>query len=118
VSDPDGAWILATHPGAQSEASWTLWNDDALETLRADRVFVAGKSPQTYGEDHLWVIDYKMSAPAGDKNFLERQREIYAPQLIRYARVLKEAQKIELPVRYGLYYPRIGQLDWWGEEEA
>lgn len=114
VTDPDGAWILAPHAQAQSEASWTGWKGDALETLRADRVFVAGAAPRAAGEDHLWIVDYKMSAPAGDPDFLEHQRETYAPQLARYARALSEAQGISLPVRFGLYYPRIARLDWWG----
>ncbi len=35
VSDPDGAWIVAPYPQAQSESSWTGWTDGALETLRA-----------------------------------------------------------------------------------
>jgi ATP-dependent helicase/nuclease subunit A len=121
VSDPDGAWILAPHIAAQSEASWTEWSQGsiqgALETLRADRVFVAGREPRAAGEDHLWIVDYKMSAPAGQVNFLMDQREIYAPQLARYAEVLREAQGINLPVCFGLYYPRIAGLDWWREEE-
>jgi len=122
MTDPDGAWILAPHAGAQSEASWTRWDHGALETVRADRVFVAGREPRAGGEGHLWVIDYKMSAPAGDPEFLARQREMYAPQLARYARALCEARRIELPVRFGLYYPRFGpgiaRLDWWSEEET
>lgn len=114
VTDPDGAWILAPHAQAQSEASWTGWKGAALETLRADRVFVAGAVPRAAGSNHLWIVDYKMSAPAGDPDFLEHQREAYAPQLARYARALSEAQGISLPVRFGLYYPRIARLDWWG----
>jgi ATP-dependent helicase/nuclease subunit A len=118
VNDPDGAWVLAAHPGAKSETSWTGWKGGVLETLRADRVFLAGAEPRAAGEDHLWVVDYKMSAPTGDANFLEHQREVYAPQLARYARALREAQGISLPVRFGLYYPRIAQLDWWSADEA
>jgi ATP-dependent helicase/nuclease subunit A len=118
IDDPDGAWILARHSWAQSEASWTGWNHGALETLRADRVFIAGSEPHAEGEDHLWVVDYKMSAPAGDTDFLTHQREIYAPQLTRYARVLRDAQGILLPACLGLYYPRIGRLDWWCEEKT
>jgi len=117
VSDPNGAWILEPHALAQSEASWTDWKGGALETLRADRVFVAGAIPRAAGEDHLWVIDYKMSAPAGDADFLVHQRKIYAPQLARYARSLREAHRVNFPVRFALYYPRIAQLDWWGEGE-
>ena len=58
-----------------------------------------------------------MSAPAGDALFLACQREIYAPQLMRYAKTLREAQNIALPVRLGLYYPRLARLDWWAPEE-
>jgi ATP-dependent exoDNAse (exonuclease V) beta subunit len=118
ASDPDGAWVLAAHAQAESEASWTGWNEGALETLRADRVFVAGAKPHEPGEDHLWIVDYKMSAPAGDEDFLAHQREAYAPQLARYARAFREARGTRLPVCFGLYYPRIARLDWWSADEA
>lgn len=116
LGDPDGAWILALHPQAQSEVSWTGWMNGTLETVRADRVFVAGPVPRAPGENHLWIVDYKTSAPAGNALFLVEQREIYAPQLARYAGALREAQGITLPVCYGLYYPRIARLDWWRAE--
>jgi hypothetical protein len=116
VNDVDGAWILAAHAHAQSEASWTGWKDGALDTLRPDRVFVAGAMPRAPGEDHLWIVDYKMSAPAGDGDFLAHQREVYAPQLARYARALREVEGGTLPVCFALYYPRIARLDWWREE--
>lgn len=115
LADPDGAWILGPHSMAQSEASWTALRGGVLETLRADRVFVAGPAPHVAGENHLWIIDYKMSAPAGDEDFLAREREIYARQLGRYARAMREAQGIALPVRFGLYYPRLARLDWWSD---
>ena len=117
LNDADGAWILEPHLHAQSEASWMSWTDGAFATLRADRVFVGGAEPRAAGESHLWVVDYKMSAPAGDANFLANQREIYAPQLARYARALRDAQGIDLPVLFGLYYPRIPRLDWWRADE-
>ena len=118
VNDADGAWILEPHSQAQSEASWMSWTEGAFETLRADRVFVAGAEPRAAGENHLWIVDYKMSAPAGDANFLANQRAIYAPQLARYARALRGAQGIDLPVCFGLYYPRIARLDWWRADES
>jgi ATP-dependent exoDNAse (exonuclease V) beta subunit len=117
LTDSDGAWILAPHLGAQSEVSWTGWNNGALETLRADRVFVAGDAPGAPGEGHLWIVDYKMSAPMGDGDFLGHQRAMYAPQLARYARALRDAQGTNLPVRFALYYPRIPRLDWWAGDE-
>ncbi|MGH9586382.1 MAG: 3'-5' exonuclease, partial [Acidobacteriaceae bacterium] len=118
ADDPDGAWILQRRAEAKSEVSLTVWKDGALETLRPDRIFVAGAEPRASGEDHLWIVDYKMSAPAGHEDFLARQREIYAPQLAQYARVLREAQGTNMRVCFGLYYPRIPQLDWWTEEQS
>ena len=116
MEDLEGAWVLAAHTGGQSEISWTDWGGGALETIRADRSFVAGAAPIEPGESHLWIIDYKMSVPAGDKEFLKHQREMYAGQLKRYGRVLREAQGIDLPVRFGLYFPRIPRLYWWEDE--
>jgi hypothetical protein len=118
LKDSYGAWILAAHLSAQSEVSWTGWNSSALETLRADRVFVAGNAPGAAGETHLWIVDYKMSAPSGNEDFLTHQRAMYAPQLARYALAVREAQGIDLPVRFALYYPRIARLDWWAGEES
>jgi ATP-dependent exoDNAse (exonuclease V) beta subunit len=122
LSDPEGAWILAPQRRGQSEASLTEWTGGALTALRPDRVFVAGATPGSEGDDYLWIIDYKMSVPKGAEDFLERQRELYGPQLARYERALREAEGIDLPVRFGLYYPRFGphtaKLDWWSPDET
>jgi ATP-dependent helicase/nuclease subunit A len=116
-SDAVGRWILEPHPGAQSETSWTGWIKDEMVTLRADRVFRGGPSPMDAGSEYQWIVDYKMSAPAGEavEEFLAKQREVYAPQLERYAEALRLLEGRESLVRMGLYYPRIGRLDWWGE---
>ena len=115
VRDSHGAWILHQRAGAKSEPSWTGWFEGHLRTLRADRVFTAGAEPGSEGSSYIWVIDYKMSAPAGEdiEVFLDRQRDFYKPQLMRYADALRLAQDDFLPIRLGLYYPRIGRLDWW-----
>jgi ATP-dependent helicase/nuclease subunit A len=117
LRDPHGEWILRQRPDAESETSWTGWFEGTLQTLRADRVFAAGREPADEGLDYTWIIDYKMSAPAGEaiEGFLSRQREFYAPQLSRYARALRAVRGVDLSVRFGLYYPRIGRLDWWAE---
>jgi len=117
MKDAVGRWILEPHPGAQSEASWTGWVEDALVTLRADRVIRAGAAPLVAGSDHLWIIDYKMSAPTGEmvEEFLSRQREYYAPQLARYAQALSELEGRNIPLRLGLYYPRLPRFDWWSD---
>jgi ATP-dependent helicase/nuclease subunit A len=118
LRDPQGSWILHSRAGAESETSWTGWFEGSLQTLRADRVFTAGEKPGDEGSSYAWIIDYKMSAPAGDAidNFLLRQRELYAPQLTGYARALRAVRPGGLSIRLGLYYPRIGRLDWWAEE--
>jgi len=113
--DPVGRWILEQHAGAQSETSWTGWAGDEMVTVRADRVFRSGAEPRQAGEDHLWIVDYKMSDPQGKaiEEFLAKQREYYGPQLKRYSEALRLIEGAEIPVRMGLYYPRIARLDWW-----
>ncbi len=114
-SDTAGRWILEQHAGGQSESSWSQWIGEEMVTLRADRVFRGGAAPGEAGDEHLWIIDYKMSAPAGEalEEFIAEQRNYYAPQLERYADALKQIEGEALPVRMGLYYPRIAKLDWW-----
>ncbi len=116
--DAVGRWILAPHAGAQSETSWAGWIGDEMVTLRADRVFRAGAAPLKSGSDYLWIIDYKMSAPAGEpvEEFLARQRGYYAPQLARYAQALTELEGGKISLRLGLYYPRLPRFDWWNGE--
>ncbi|HTY84630.1 MAG TPA: 3'-5' exonuclease, partial [Silvibacterium sp.] len=113
--DAVGRWILEQHAGAQSETSWSEWIGEEMVTLRADRVFRGGVQPGEAGEDYLWIVDYKMSAPAGEaiEKFLAEQRGYYAPQLERYAAALRQLEGGESAVRMGLYYPRIARLDWW-----
>jgi len=113
--DAVGQWILKQRAGAQSETAWSGWAGEELVTLRADRVFRGGAAPMEAGSEHLWIIDYKMSAPAGEtvEEFLKEQREYYAPQLERYAQALKLLEGEQTSVRMGLYFPRVGRLDWW-----
>ena len=115
ASDPVCRWILAPHPEAQSEASWSGFADARLRTLRADRVFRAGTAPLAEGSDCLWIIDYKTgAAPPGDAAaWLAEERLTYAPQLLAYGRALRALRGAETPLRLGLYYPAISVLDWW-----
>ena len=115
--DPVGRWILGQHAEAQSETSWSGWAGEEIVTLRADRVFRGGTTPMEAGSEYLWIIDYKMSAPAGEavEKFLAKQREYYAPQLERYAGALRELEGGDVPLRMGLYYPRLPKFDWWSE---
>jgi len=132
LSDPDGQWLLASHPGAATELSLTASDTQATlgqptsestpvrpVTVRIDRVFRAGPSPHQAGVDHLWIVDYK-SASHGAKDmdvFLAGQSAAYAPQLETYARVVAPAQSIPLDrVRLALYFPALiteRRLIWW-----
>jgi len=120
TKDAEGRWILEPHPGAQSETSWSGWVGDEMVTLRADRVFRGGAAPMGPGSEYLWIIDYKMSAPAGEavEEFIEKQREYYAPQLARYALALRELEGGDNPLRLGLYFPRLAKFDWWSEKAS
>jgi hypothetical protein len=115
TADPLGRWLLSPHPGAQSEASWTGWIDGRLQTLRADRIFRAGAEPLLEGSEYFWVVDYKTALYSGDDvaGFLSQQREVYEPQLLSYGRALRMLHGNGLQLRFGLYFPRIGRLEYW-----
>ncbi|HEX3985018.1 MAG TPA: UvrD-helicase domain-containing protein [Acidobacteriaceae bacterium] len=117
ADDPVCRWILAAHPDAQSEVSWSVYLDEEsgtrLRTLRADRVFRAGPSPLAEGEDVFWIIDYKTSPGPSGALFLAQERSRYAPQLEAYARILRAMHGQEIVLRSGLYYPALSVLDYW-----
>jgi ATP-dependent helicase/nuclease subunit A len=107
--DALGAWILFPHAEAASEVSWTGVIENALSTVRIDRVFRAGLTPLAEGQDAWWILDYKTAAV---KNVTE-MRPLFAGQLEAYARVLRNLHGEGSVVRAGLYYPRAELLDWW-----
>jgi ATP-dependent helicase/nuclease subunit A len=119
--DPDGLWLLTSHPNAASELAFTAQETtgDTLASIRIDRIFHAGPEPHIAGDQILWIIDYKTAAhgPSGLDDFLAAQRATYAPQLETYARILAAAQSKPLSqVRLALYYPTIPRLIWWQSE--
>lgn len=112
VHDPIGAWILSPHPHAASEARWTGSVGGALRTVQADRVFRAGPEPLAEGQDCWWIVDYK-TAHAESAGALPALRTLFAPQLASYAAILRDLHGREARILSGLYYPRMGVLDWW-----
>jgi ATP-dependent exoDNAse (exonuclease V) beta subunit len=145
LRDRDGLWLLAPNSCAASELALTAWPRPAptseLEpkaqanpasptsapaaarpiSIRIDRIFRAGAEPRFPGEDALWIVDYKTSAPhssASLEDFLIQQRAAYAPQLETYARVLTQLphpadRPAPKEVRLALYYPTLPHLLWW-----
>ena len=115
AADRYGHWILSPHPEAQSEASWTGWIDGGLRTLRADRIFRAGANPLDAGSEYFWAVDYKTTRYTGldVADFLSAQRKIYEPQLAQYGRALRKLHGDSLQLRFGLYFPLLGHLEYW-----
>ena len=60
-----------------------------------------------------WVVDYKTSSHegAGLDQFLDSERERYAPQLGRYAELMRRLG--DEPLRVGLYFPLLSAWREW-----
>jgi ATP-dependent exoDNAse (exonuclease V) beta subunit len=113
--DPAGEWILSPHAEASTEASWTGIVAGSLHTIRIDRVFSAGLTPFSEGEDCWWIVDYKTAHPdtLNSQASLPALRLQFAPQIEAYAAVLRNLPNGDKPIRAGLYYPRMLLFDWW-----
>jgi ATP-dependent exoDNAse (exonuclease V) beta subunit len=113
--DPIAQWILSPRPEAVSEVRWAGVVAGGLHTVRVDRVFRAGLSPQSEGRQAWWIVDYK-TAHADHLDpvaALPELRRLFAPQLEAYATVLRNLHGQDAVIRAGLYYPRMMLLDWW-----
>jgi ATP-dependent helicase/nuclease subunit A len=110
--DPNGQWILSPHAEAASEVRWAGVVEGALATVRVDRVFRAGLTPQSDVDEAWWIVDYK-TAQATNAAGVAALRPLFASQLEAYARVLRNLYGADAVIRAGLYYPRMLILDWW-----
>ena len=115
AGDPLAQWILAPHADAANEVRWTGVVDGSLRTVQVDRVFRAGRAPQTGGRDTWWIVDYKTVHEDGldPAAALPELRRIFAPQIEAYAKVLRNLRDESSSLCGGLYYPRMSLLDWW-----
>jgi ATP-dependent exoDNAse (exonuclease V) beta subunit len=113
--DPNGRWILSPHTGAASETGWAGVVAGGVRTVRPDRVFLAGLTPQTEGDDCWWIVDYKTAHAGGADPAAELPalRALFRSQLQAYAEVMRRLHGDSKPLRAGLYYPRMSLLDWW-----
>jgi ATP-dependent helicase/nuclease subunit A len=111
TKEASGRWILEPREEAQSEIRWAGIATGALRTVQADRVFRAGDEPLSVNGNVWWIVDYKT---AHEENVeIADLRPRFAPQLETYARVLRNLRGLDARVCAGLYYPRMGKLDWW-----
>ena len=114
-------WILQPHDEAESEAGWSGVVGGTLRTLRPDRVFRAEfPAPETEpsSSDAMhpwWIVDYKttLGQENGQNIDLAELRARYAEQLERYGDFLRRMKNDGVPIRAGLYYPRLGVFDHW-----
>ncbi len=115
LNDPQGRWILGSHPGAQAEISWTGMVRSIPTTLRIDRSFRAGSQPCDLGEDCVWIVDYKTATPSMSSlaEFLDAERLQYAKQLEGYGQMIRMAHGSDTKLRLALYYPFLKELLWW-----
>jgi ATP-dependent helicase/nuclease subunit A len=113
LRDADGLWVLRAQEGASSELALTSW-EERRSSVRLDRVFFAGATPQDAGGDFLWIVDYKTSTHGreGVDVFLAEERAKYKPQMNAYARTMSDRVAPER-LRVGLYYPMLPALVWW-----
>ena len=113
--DPTAQWVLSPHPEAASEVRWSGIVSGTLTNVRVDRLFRAGLTPLSEGDAAWWIVDYKTAHadnpdPAAD---LLQLRALFAPQLVTYARILRNLHGADALIRAGLYYPRMSLFDWW-----
>jgi len=96
LSDARGRWILGSHAHASNELRIQYIDGKRLRTAVMDRVF-------TTDSGERWVVDYKTGRHegGGEEAFLDRERERYAEQLRRYARVLGDGRRL------GLFFPLV-----------
>jgi hypothetical protein len=75
-----------------------------------DRTFVDAEGVR-------WIVDYKTGTHEGGdpQAFLDREQQRYAPQLARYARLMKLLDP--RPIRLGLYFPLLGAWREWPAED-
>ena len=113
--DPTAQWILAPHTDAASEMRWTGVVENHVHSVQVDRVFRGGLLPGSTGDEAWWIVDYKTAHLEGSshEHDLPRLRELFAPQLETYARILRGMHGVDTPIRAGLYYPRMQAFDWW-----
>jgi ATP-dependent exoDNAse (exonuclease V) beta subunit len=101
LADDRGRWLLAPHADESIEWALTAEIDGEVRQLVIDRSFVDDDGTR-------WIIDYKTSTHAGGalEEFLASEEERYAPQLARYASVVRRLAPG--PVRAALYFPLLG----------
>ncbi len=125
LANETGAWILAPHAMAFTEADWTYRSRNTKWNLRPDRVFRALPPGAPGRQEAWWIIDYKSAVNTSKavalSEFLAEHREYYRGQLAAYCEVFREMlvapatgpEGGAAKVFVGIYYPLLQTLDFW-----
>ena len=100
LGDERGRWLFdPSHEDAHSEWALAGEDDGRIVHVVLDRSFVS--------EGCRYIVDFKTGAHLGGdaSAFLRQEFERYAPQLMRYARIVAAFEK--RPVRIALYHPLV-----------
>lgn len=107
LADERGRWLLdGAHAQARCEYALSLMQDGRLVTGVIDRTFVDAEGVR-------WIVDYKTSRHSGADvdAFLEQERLRYAPQLERYAFLIRGLESRR--VKVALYFPLLQRFVSW-----
>ena len=106
LGDERGRWLLDRHTDARSEYALNVLEHGKLETRILDRSFVDAEGVH-------WIVDYKTSRHSGTdvEAFLEQERSRYAPQLERYASLMRGLGARR--VKVALYFPLLQRFVPW-----
>ncbi|HEX4299370.1 MAG TPA: 3'-5' exonuclease, partial [Gammaproteobacteria bacterium] len=107
LADERGRWLLdGGHAESRCEYSLSEIRQGRLERRIIDRTFVDAEGVR-------WIVDYKTSRHSGTDvdAFLEQERSRYAPQLERYAFLMRglEARRVKV----ALYFPLLQRFLSW-----
>jgi ATP-dependent helicase/nuclease subunit A len=114
LNDPIGRWILSPQPEAFNELP-LAFAAPLAPTLRVDRTFLAAAEPNTPGNTHQWIVDFKTGTRHGlsPEAFETEERAKYSAQLDAYATAAHALAADPKPVILALYYPLIPRLIFW-----
>ncbi len=103
LADERGRWVLARHEADHCEWELGGLEDGELHQIRPDRCFIE--------DGRRWIVDYKLSQHSGGemRGFIEEQKRRYLPQLLRYARWVRELGPE--PVHIGIYFPLLSVFE-------
>ncbi|MCP5143544.1 MAG: UvrD-helicase domain-containing protein [Gammaproteobacteria bacterium] len=101
IGDARGAWLLS---GGHTESAAELRVSGRIDGTLADAIL-----DRTFVDDQgiRWIVDYKTSRHVGGglEAFLDSEQQRYAPQLERYAALMRPLD--QRPIMLGLYFPLL-----------